>query len=135
MKKSELRVLVDELEDELAISRGHVRRLQEAATTPASNSVAAEAERIITGARRDAYGPVRESFERIATMWSAVVGRPLTVEEVAAMMVCLKVCRELGGAHHRDNLVDVVGYTLLWDQMVEEERANDICVPFDGLAP
>ena len=70
MKKSDYQRQIDDLEDELAISRCEIRLLEEAATTPASNSVAAEAERIITGARRDAYGPVRESFERIAGLWS-----------------------------------------------------------------
>ena len=134
MKKSDYQRQIVDLKYELAISRCEIRLLEEAATTPASNSVAAEAERIITGARRDAYGPVRESFERIATMWSAVVGRPLTVEEVAAMMVCLKVCRELGGKHHRDNLVDVVGYTLLWDRMVEEGESDMDAAVDEALA-
>ena len=85
----------------------------------AKPSVAVEAEGIINGPRRDAYGPVRESFQRIADLWSPVVGVPITCEQVAAMMVLLKVARELGGQHHRDNLVDICGYALLWDRLAE----------------
>lgn len=82
-------------------------------------SVAVEAERIINGPRRDTYGPVEESFQRIADLWKPVLGIEVTVEQVAAMMVLLKVARELGGQHHRDNLVDICGYALLWDRLAE----------------
>lgn len=82
-----------------------------------TQSVGQEAEKIINGPRRDAYGPVEESFKRIALAWEVVLGHPVSVQDVAAMMVLLKVCREIGGNHHRDNLVDICGYTLLWERL------------------
>jgi hypothetical protein len=83
-------------------------------------SVAVEAEGIINGARRDAYGPVEESFQRIADLWSPIFGTQVTVQQVSAAMIVMKVARELGGEHHRDNLVDICGYALLWDRLETE---------------
>lgn len=85
-----------------------------------TESVAMEAERIINGVRRDTYGPVEESFQRIADGWSSILQRTVTPVDVAAMMVWLKLCREIGGKHHRDNLTDICGYTLLWDLLTAE---------------
>lgn len=81
------------------------------------DSVGVEAERIINGPRRDAYGPVEESFQKIATGWSLILGVEVTPQQVALMMVVMKVLRETGGQHHRDNLVDIIGYTLLLEKL------------------
>ncbi len=72
-------------------------------------SVLQEAERIINGERRDDYGDVRESFATIAALWSPVIGRPVTAEEVALCMIQLKVARAMHG-YQRDSLVDIAGY-------------------------
>lgn len=84
-------------------------------------SVSQEAMRIIRGDRRKAYGPVRESFERNAAVWSAVFKHPVTVEQVALCMIGLKLCRE-ANSHQRDNLVDLVGYVELLDQLVTDSE-------------
>lgn len=84
-------------------------------------SIAAEAERLVTGPRRADYGSVTESFEVVANFWTAIVGHPITPQKVAAMMVAYKLCRETTGAGKRDNLVDLIGYTLLWQQLKDEE--------------
>jgi hypothetical protein len=79
-------------------------------------SVLAEAEQIINGPRRDAYGDVAESFNRIASVWSAILKRPVTAREVALCMIGLKLCRE-SNSHGRDNLVDICGYAELANQV------------------
>lgn len=88
-----------------------------AADSVETEGIEVEARRIIGGDRRETYGPVQESFERVAKLWSAIIGTEVTVQQFAAMMVCLKVSRELGGKSHRDNFVDIVGYTLLWEMV------------------
>lgn len=79
-------------------------------------SVAEEAQRIVTGSRRETYGPVMESFERIAKKWSVTLGTPVTAKQVSLCMIDLKTCRELGKAH-RDNWVDICGYAILGEQL------------------
>lgn len=85
-------------------------------------SIAQEAEKIISGARREAYGPVTESFEVVARLWTPILGtEEVTPQQVAACMTALKMARQLTGAHQRDNFVDMVGYSLLWAQIEAEE--------------
>ena len=76
--------------------------------TPAK-SILEEAIDITSGARREAYGHPRESFERIAKMWSAYMSHEIGPRDVAMMMVLLKTCREANSAK-RDSLVDIAGY-------------------------
>jgi hypothetical protein len=78
-----------------------------------TESVLLEAAQLVTGPRREAYGPVEESFKRIATVLSVVLSQkltqPLTPRDVALIMVGLKLCRETN-AHGRDNCVDGAAY-------------------------
>jgi hypothetical protein len=68
-----------------------------------------------------------DNFERIAAIWSVVLGIKVTPEQVGLCMVGVKLARE---AHmpKRDNLVDGAGYfgTV---QMVIEERARRASQP------
>lgn len=81
-----------------------------------SESILEEADRIISSARRAEYGPVEESFKKIATVWSMVLKHEVTPEDVALCMVGLKFCRE-ANAPKRDNLVDMCGYAALLAQL------------------
>lgn len=78
-----------------------------------------EAEQIINGERRDAYGKALESFQRVAKLWSEILGITISPSQVCIMMASFKAARE-SNAHKRDNLVDIVGYLLL-EKKIEEE--------------
>ena len=66
------------------------------------------------------YGPPENSFGLIASFWSAYlatrqqkggkVGIILTSDDVAAMMILLKLARHANGAGKSDNAVDIAGY-------------------------
>jgi len=79
-------------------------------------SILLEAAEIISGPRRESYGSVEDSFNRIAKAWSVVFEAPVTAEQVALCMIQLKVCRELN-SHSRDNLVDICGYAALLEDL------------------
>jgi len=81
-------------------------------------SINAEADRIINGQRRDDYGPAKESFEKIATGWSVILGTEVSAHQVALAMVWLKTCRALQG-FHRDSFVDICGYAGLAEVLNE----------------
>lgn len=72
-------------------------------------SVCQEAHRIINGQRRTDYGGPKESFERIAALWSPVLGVEVKPEQVAICMIQLKVARAVNG-WQRDSLTDICGY-------------------------
>lgn len=79
-------------------------------------SILLEAEEIINGPRRDSYGPVEESFQRVAAVWSAVLKTTITPHQVALCMIGLKLCRE-ANKPARDNLVDICGYAGLAEKV------------------
>jgi len=79
-------------------------------------SIIDKAQRVIEGCKRSAYGPVEESFARIANIWSGILGHDITAKEVALMMTGLKLHRE-ANKHSRDNLVDIHGYVLLVEKL------------------
>lgn len=73
-----------------------------------------EANNVIAGPRQDAYGPPKENFTKIASMWKAYLGVDVTAQDVAMMMVLLKVAR-VHNKPSRDTLVDIAGYSALAD--------------------
>lgn len=80
------------------------------------------ADRIINGERQRDYGAADHSFRTIATMWSAYLGIKITSEQVALMMILLKVARSTDTAT-QDSLVDIAGYAALaW---LVKERTNE----------
>jgi hypothetical protein len=79
-------------------------------------SILQEAEQIINGDRREAYGPVEESFKRIARGWEVIFGGPVSPRQVAHAMIWLKVCRD-GNKPQRDCLVDIAGYAGLAEKL------------------
>lgn len=80
--------------------------------------IANEAVRIVTGARRGAYGTPENNFERIARFWQAYfenTGRPeakITAADVSPLMRLMKEARLCETPDHYDSHVDLVGYTL-----------------------
>lgn len=83
-------------------------------------TVAVEAIRLVEDDRNDSYGPPEENIRRIADMWTGYLGFPVTAEDVALMMVLVKISRSKAG-YSRDNAVDGVAYFLIHDSMARYE--------------
>ncbi|MCF2604861.1 hypothetical protein JQM84_14380 [Parabacteroides distasonis] len=81
-----------------------------------NKSILSEAEDIVNGSRQSDYGDARESFSRIATIASVMVGKELSPEDCCAVMMAVKLVRE-SFAHKRDNLVDLCGYAELMNRL------------------
>lgn len=64
------------------------------------------------------------NFSRIADVWSAILNVHITPEQVALMMVGVKLIRE-AYSHQRDNLVDLIGYTLCLEEIVNAHPAKE----------
>lgn len=64
----------------------------------------------ITHDRLPDYGDPRMSFDRIALMWSAITDADISPQQVAHMMIALKLCRLQNSPNHIDSYVDIVGY-------------------------
>jgi hypothetical protein len=73
-------------------------------------SVTAEAERLVHGARQGAYGHPADDFARTGRIWGAILGvDDIPPHLVGLCMAAVKISREVNG-HKRDNLTDLAGY-------------------------
>lgn len=64
---------------------------------------------IVNGPRAEAYGSAAQSLYNIAQLWSVVLGKTISIDQVAMCMIMLKVARE-SNKHQDDNLIDICGY-------------------------
>jgi len=82
-----------------------------------ASTVLATAETLINGDRRASHGDPKQSFERIAALWSAYTGCTLSAKDVTMMMALLKISRTCYGQKNDDDYVDGVGYIALGSEM------------------
>ncbi|EKF23062.1 hypothetical protein C731_2960 [Mycolicibacterium hassiacum DSM 44199] len=87
-------------------------------------SILTTAEEIINGQRAIDYGDARENHERIATLWGAYKrGTEFSPEDVAVMMILLKIARFMENGYHEDTVVDIAGYAGVLEKMqLPEDR-------------
>lgn len=88
-------------------------------------SILAEAHRLIYGPRAQSYGDARESFGRVAGMWSAYLGHPVTARDVALMMTLLKISRSKTDPTGLDHYADGCGYLALGGEIATGGPLND----------
>ena len=76
-------------------------------------NVLAKAGQLITGDRARDYGDAYENHERVATMWSAILGIKVSVRMVYLCLLALKISRLVKTPGHTDSWVDICGYGAL----------------------
>jgi hypothetical protein len=86
---------------------------------PIDPTLATDAIHVVNGPRQRDYAHPRVNFQRIADLWSPVLGITVTPEQVALCMIQVKVAREIN-RHTRDNLVDICGYVMTLDACRED---------------
>lgn len=86
-------------------------------------SILVEAERIVNGPRQATYGHPLDNFTRLAKLCEPIVGVPLTAEQMALIMVQVKVSRLCETPGHRDSQVDGAGYFGVYSK-IGPERAR-----------
>lgn len=73
--------------------------------------------KLIGGDRQESYGDATESFERLAVLWGALLGHPVTASQVAQCLVALKLSRLANSPSHQDSWVDIAGYAALGSEV------------------
>jgi hypothetical protein len=87
------------------------------------DEILAEAGRLINGDRAADYGDARRSFAAIAQIWSAILGRLVTVDDVARCMIAVKLARLTNSPEKLDSWIDIAGYAALGGEIAS--RAED----------
>lgn len=73
------------------------------------------------GERNKDYDHPAPNHERIALMWTAILGQSITPEQVVLCMIAVKLARLAHNPNHRDSWVDVAGYARVWERIWGEE--------------
>ncbi|MEB3214458.1 MAG: DUF6378 domain-containing protein [Leptolyngbyaceae bacterium] len=74
-----------------------------------TTSILDDAKAIVDARGRDYDHPL-PNHERIADLWSVILGRPVTPTQVVYCMIAVKLARLVATPDHRDSLVDIAGY-------------------------
>lgn len=78
-----------------------------------------EALKIVTKDRQNAYGTPEDNFSCIAGLWSSYLGVPISSQQVAVLMILLKIARSKASPSYPDNYVDIAGYAACGAELVE----------------
>lgn len=80
--------------------------------------------KVALNSRGQHYGKVLENHNRIAKIWSLIIGSEVTEEQVALMMVGLKVARLIETPDHQDSILDIAGYAAVMSECIEEKKTK-----------
>ena len=87
---------------------------------PQENKLVAE---VIDG-RRSVYGNPEEVFPRHAQVWSAIIGAPVTAEQVALCLIGYKLIRTADTPDYSDNSDDIEGYLDIFRKIVGDRMIS-----------
>ena len=72
-----------------------------------------QAKTLISGDRAKDYGDAYLNHKRIAELWSPILDKDITVEQVYACMIAVKLSRLIETPDHEDSWIDICGYAAL----------------------
>jgi hypothetical protein len=75
-----------------------------------ASEITDKASKLVSGDRNETHGDVTENHANIARLWSGYLEHGVSPQDVAMMMVLLKVARTKLGAFNEDDFVDAAGY-------------------------
>lgn len=91
-----------------------------------------KAKELVGGDRQSTYGHPFEDFSRTAQIWSAILGCPVSPNQVALCMVGVKISRETH-KHKDDNIIDAHGYLDCLELVLEYQKNPPFMTASYGL--
>jgi hypothetical protein len=91
-----------------------------------------EAEALINGQRQQDYGDKLTNFTQIAMLFTGTLARKLapsntiTADDVALLMMQVKIARLAKSPNHRDSTLDIAGYAGCLDKLQEERKGLEV---------
>ena len=71
------------------------------------------AKNLVNGPRAEDYGDAYENHERVAQLWSTILGQDVSVSQVYQCLTALKLARLIVTPTHQDSWIDIAGYASL----------------------
>ena len=81
-----------------------------------------KAKALVPGDRAKDYGNAYDNHERIAKLWSAIIGVQISVRMVYLCMIALKIARLVQNEKHIDSWIDICGYGSLGSEDGKEKQ-------------
>lgn len=78
---------------------------------------------IVCRDRESSYGEPENNFGSIARFWSAYLDMRITEQDVAVLMMLLKIARLKRTPEHEDSITDIAGYAACLYDVVEVNKA------------
>jgi hypothetical protein len=72
--------------------------------------------------RGSAYGDAYTNHKRIADLWSVILQTKVRPDQVAPMMISVKLARLVETPDHEDSYVDMAGYAATGSQVKDDEK-------------
>ena len=85
------------------------------------DNILMQSERAVYGDRQRVYGLAKENHENIAAIWSVILQREVTWQQVVQCMVGVKLARLVNSPDHKDSYIDIAGYAAVWDKAMSGE--------------
>ena len=79
-----------------------------------------KAKTLISGDRAKDYGDAYLNHKRIAELWSPILNKDITVEQVYTCMIAVKLSRLIETTDHEDSWLDICGYAALGGEKNEK---------------
>jgi len=86
-----------------------------------------QAEQLINGDRAKDYGDAYQNHWRIAQLWSVILDKDVTVEQVYQCMIAVKLSRLIVTPDHEDSWLDICGYGALGGESNGGTTNGDVC--------
>jgi len=97
---------------------------------PPDNLPSREAENLVYGDRAKAYGHPSDDYGRLAGMVNgllrAKLKEPVTDLDMVLFMMLVKISRLVHSSDHHDSLVDIVGYVLVYNKILERLKECNV---------
>ena len=71
--------------------------------------------------RGESYGSMLDNHTRIARLWSVLLDKEITPEQVALCMIAVKQARLMETPNHADSVQDILGYALVYYECANEK--------------
>lgn len=75
--------------------------------------------------RGEDYGSMYENHERIAVIWTVILGKEVTADQVALCMAGVKMARLIQSPNHNDSWLDLAGYAAVGAECADERQQDD----------
>ena len=72
--------------------------------------------------RGSAYGDAYTNHKRIADIWSVILEIKVRPDQVAPMMIGVKLARLVETPDHQDSYIDIAGYAATGSQVKDDEK-------------